>query len=142
MRQGSYWLHVGRVVSIALAAAVAGCGGAMDPAPQTTLVFRMRGADAQEFRHVTRSGVLIAEARAEVARPLAQRRLFPSGAIRAGDGGVNSPWHWHFVELDLVENAIELCDGNPKLVEADLPYWLNRVGRFCPWSAYLERVES
>ena len=26
-------------------------------------------------------------------------------------------------------------DGNPELVEADLDYWINTVGRFCPWSS-------
>jgi hypothetical protein len=31
--------------------------------------------------------------------------------------------------------SIELCDGRPAMVEADLNYWLTRVGSFCPWGA-------
>jgi hypothetical protein len=30
---------------------------------------------------------------------------------------------------------MELCDGRPSMVEADLPYWLGTVKRFCPWGA-------
>jgi hypothetical protein len=38
--------------------------------------------------------------------------------------------------------AIELCDGCPQMVEDDLDYWVETVGRFCPWSTrVLERVE-
>ena len=31
--------------------------------------------------------------------------------------------------------AVEVCDGRPSMVEADLSYWLDTVGRFCPWGA-------
>lgn len=41
----------------------------------------------------------------------------------------------------MAEVTIELCDGTPSLVEADLDYWLNAVGRFCPWSAELVSVD-
>ena len=35
------------------------------------------------------------------------------------------------------EVTIELCDGRPSMVEADLGYWLRRVGSFCPWGSYV-----
>jgi hypothetical protein len=34
----------------------------------------------------------------------------------------------------MVEVAVELCDGLPGAVEANLRYWLNDVRRYCPWS--------
>ncbi len=58
------------------------------------------------------------------------------GELRAGDGGFNKPWSWH-LDPDTVEVAdatIELCDGMPSFVEAELNYWLNVVKRYCPWN--------
>jgi len=59
-----------------------------------------------------------------------------TGELRAGDGGFNKPWSWH-LDPDTVRVAdltIELCDGMPSFVEAELDYWLNVVKRYCPWS--------
>jgi hypothetical protein len=124
------------------------CGGGDGPLPPddpnaVTLVFRMkdRGAD-QEFRHRTASPALIAKARAQMALPVADRKLFPAGAIAAGAAGVNLNWGWHFKNVDLVEATIELCDGNPTLVQADLNYWLNTVKAFCPWGGYVHAVTN
>ena len=60
-----------------------------------------------------------------------------SGKLVAGNGGFNSPWSWHLdpATIEVPEVAIELCDGRPSFVEADLPYWLNSVAYFCPWGA-------
>lgn len=125
-------------------AALASCGGgggdAGDPqAPVATFSFRMQGAGAeQEFRYATSSEAFIAKARAQLALPVVSRRQFPTGPIAAGSGGVNLGWNWHFTDLAFTEAAIELCDGTPSLVEADLPYWLNTVKRFCPWGGYVQ----
>lgn len=88
--------------------------------------------------HATTSSALIAAARAQLALPLEQRRLFPAGAIAAGNGGFNLNWGWHFTDISLVENAVEVCDGSPSMVQANLAYWLNTVRNFCPWSAYVD----
>jgi hypothetical protein len=40
-------------------------------------------------------------------------------------------------EWDLAEISIELCDGAPDMVDADLDYWIGTVGRYCPWSSYV-----
>jgi hypothetical protein len=63
-------------------------------------------------------------------------RLFPFGKLASGDGGFNGPYHWHLEpeSVRMVEVAAELCDGLPSAVEANLPYWLNDVRRYCPWS--------
>ena len=48
-------------------------------------------------------------------------------------GGFNGPWTWHLDpdQTQMVEAAIEVCDGKPSYVEAhksDFP-------TYCPWSA-------
>jgi hypothetical protein len=42
----------------------------------------------------------------------------------------------------MVEVTMELCDGRPSDVERDLDYWVDSVGRFCPWSSALVGVED
>lgn len=80
----------------------------------------------------------IAQARAQLALPAAQRRLFAAGPIRAGNGGHNLDWSWHFTDnVALAEVMLELCDGRPSMVEADLGSWLRRVDSFCPWGSYV-----
>lgn len=128
----------------ATAALLAACGGGGgdDPAPPpsqpVTFAFRTEtGGAEQEFRYSTTSPEFITRARAQLLLPVANRKTFPAGAIAAGNGGVNLNWGWHFTDLSLVETAIELCDGTPAMVQADLNYWLNTVKRFCPWSGYV-----
>jgi hypothetical protein len=66
-----------------------------------------------------------------------------SGTLLPGDGGYNGPWHWRLdpSSVHTADMAIELCDGRPSFVEADLDYWLDDVGQFCPWGAkVVERI--
>lgn len=60
-----------------------------------------------------------------------------SGELVAGDGGFNTGWSWHMrpVTVEAPDVSIELCDGRPSMVEADLQYWIGTVRRFCPWGA-------
>ena len=70
----------------------------------------------------------------------------PNGALLRGPGSSNHnrPWSWHLDSEDIVmaEATIELCDGRPSLVEADLDEWVDVVRRFCPWGAELVFVED
>lgn len=70
----------------------------------------------------------------------------PNGVLRAGPGedGHNEPWNWHLdpEEIQMAEATIEVCSGKPSDVESDLDYWINNVGRFCPWSAELILLEA
>jgi hypothetical protein len=70
----------------------------------------------------------------------------PNGVIREGpgEGNHNEPWSWHLdpEEIEMAEATIEVCSGKPSDVEADLDYWINDVGRFCPWSAELILLEA
>lgn len=66
------------------------------------------------------------------------------GRLAAGDGGFNAPRSWHMVPgtVETPDAAIEVCDGIPSMAEADLDYWLDTVGRFCPWGArVVERLD-
>ncbi|MCE3272564.1 MAG: hypothetical protein K0S57_2961 [Ramlibacter sp.] len=129
-----------RGVVIGLAGLVlVACGGGEAAPDSVTFAFRMRGlGPAEAFRVSTSSPAFIAQARAQLAMPAAQRRLFAAGPIRAGNGGHNLDWSWHFTrDVALAEVSIELCDGRPSMVEADLGYWLRRVGSFCPWGSYV-----
>jgi hypothetical protein len=102
-----------------------------------SFLFRTRavtGSDG-EFIAVTTNPELIGKVHAQLALPAEQRRQHINGPIARGNGGHNQNWSWHFTPdgWNLVETSIELCDGTPRLVENDIAYWVDRVGRFCPW---------
>ena len=110
----------------------------VEPRP-VVFVFRLRSQpDTEEFRISSRSTAFISTARAQLLLPEAQRFLFASGPIQAGNGGYNNAWSWSYTaDVAFAELAIEICDGTPSMVEADLSYWLNTVKAFCPWSSYV-----
>ena len=64
-----------------------------------------------------------------------------NGRLGAGDAGLNTGWSWHMdpETVEAPDLSIELCDGRPSMVEADLDYWLGTVGQFCPWGAKVVR---
>ncbi len=72
------------------------------------------------------------------------------GDLLAGGAGYNRDplngvdWSWHLDEstVGLAGFTIELCDGIPSFVEADLAYWLGTVGNYCPWSSQIVAIES
>jgi hypothetical protein len=68
----------------------------------------------------------------------------PSGRLVKGAMPYNAPWSWHIdpADVHLAEITIELCDGRPSLVEADVDHWVDTVKRFCPWGARLVSVED
>ena len=68
----------------------------------------------------------------------------PTGKLLRGQVVYNLPWHWHIdsEDIEMAENTIELCDGLPSLVESDIDYWVETVGRFCPWSARLVSIKD
>ena len=132
-------MHQHRTVVAATALALVACGGGDGPPPEvTTFAFRMKGGPAsEEFRVSTSSQQFILQARAQLSLPEAQRKLFALGTLRAGNGSHNLAWNWHLSDATLTEVAIELCDGKPSMVEANLNYWLNTVKSFCPWGSYV-----
>jgi hypothetical protein len=86
--------------------------------------FRVRATDATTV------------AALEAMRATGANRIVMGELVR-GDGGFNSPWSWHLdpATVQVADQAIELCDGRPAMVEDDLDYWIDTVGQYCPWSA-------
>jgi len=116
---------------------------------QRCFLFAMRGHEMHPewdwrdtaFVACTSDPQLIQEVLAEINKPLQDRRMI-NGAIEYGHGGHNhngSYWFgWHFrpEEWSLAEFSIELCDGRPYSdVELNRAYWVEQVGRFCPWTS-------
>lgn len=68
----------------------------------------------------------------------------PSGKLLRGQVSYNKPWSWHIdsEDIEMAEFTIELCDGLPSHVEENLDYWVDTVGRFCPWSAELVSIKD
>lgn len=84
---------------------------------------------------------LIDKVLAQLVLPEGERNLFLNGEIQYGRETNNPIYSWHFVTdaWDLVELAIEVCDGRPSDVENDKQYWIETVGSFCPWSSFVKR---
>ena len=103
--------------------------------------FQIREAPgaAGQFVARTNDAEVIRVAREQLALPAAERQLFINGLLARGNGGHNTPWSWHFVlsDWELVATAAEVCDGTPDMVEDDLDYWVDHLGYYCPWSAYV-----
>jgi hypothetical protein len=59
----------------------------------------------------------------------------PNGVVVRGDGGINRNHDWHVEDVELVDVAIEVCDGTVAYVDEHLDQWLDEVGRYCPWGA-------
>ncbi len=71
---------------------------------------------------------------------------FPNGPILRGPGEAdhNGPWSWHLdpAATEMAEMTIEVCDGRPSYVEANVDEFVDTVGRYCPWSAELVEVQD
>ena len=119
------------------------CGGSGDEDRTAEFVLSFRGQPTTEvFRIRTDAPEFVALAREQLKLPASERRLAPNGIVRRGNGGYNAPWSWNLTAPHLAAVNAEGCDGLPSQVEQDLSYWIDSVGRFCPWSAYVEAEVS
>jgi len=68
----------------------------------------------------------------------------PSGKLIGEPVSYNTPWSWHIdpYDIHMAEFTIEACSGLPSHVENGLDYWVNTLGRFCPWSAVLVEIQD
>ena len=136
------------IVGLLLSCALISCSGDdksnSDAPPLREYLFGIEGYEdgSEDFVAATDDETVIAALDAQLSLPIDERTMFINGDIAAGDAGYNLPWSWHFVESEweLTEFAIEVCDGLPSFVEDDLDYWLNTVGSFCPWGAYVKEA--
>src|SRR3981189_3331129 len=72
----------------------------------------------------------------------AGRFTIVTGQLAHGDGGFNAPWSWHLrpETVSFVDASVEVCDGCPRMVENDLAYWVDNLGRFCPGGRVTKRI--
>jgi len=72
------------------------------------------------------------------------RATIPGGRVVRGSVPYNQPWSWHIdsEEIGMAEFTIELCDGKPSQIEANLDYWADTVRSFCPWSARIDQIQD
>jgi hypothetical protein len=104
--------------------------------------FAMRGFHPGEnFIAATSVGDIIVKLENQLALPESDRYLHINGMIDSGSGGYNFTWSWHFTKesWDIVHMSVEVCDGSASFVEANLAYWLDTLGYFCPWNSYVLR---
>lgn len=70
----------------------------------------------------------------------------PNGRILRGSGAGahNAPWSWHLdpADVEMADFTIELCDGSPAYVEANLTEYVEVVRRYCPWGATLVALQD
>ena len=116
-------------------------GGGVAAQTDTTqpVVVTFATADGSTFRAVLEQPEDIARAEAALAGD--GYAGIPNGALAYGDGGVNAPHTWHMVGTTLADVTTEVCDGTASMVDADPVYWVETVGRFCPWTATVIAVE-
>lgn len=98
--------------------------------------------EGEEYKIFVENEETIADILA-VERGESQAKI-PSGKIIGEPVFYNEPWSWHIdpVDIHMAEFTIELCDGLPSYIEDDLDYWVNTVGRFCPWSAEIVEIRD
>jgi len=134
-----------RSLWIAWFAALAAACSAAEAAPIAFLVAERPEAVVHGDSYVL---VLEAEpdlehARALIQDPGAAGAPIVTARIAAGADGLNRdhrapgapPWSWHLTQFDgFADLTIELCDGWPAFVEADVAGWIaNTEGQICFW---------
>jgi len=132
-----------RLLLLALALAIAGCDASDDStAPSYEALFEIEiatGDGPETFR--------VAVATPEQAALAESARVFGRvgvlhGTLVHGDGGFNADYSWHLApeSITFPDLAIEVCDGRPLSdVEANLDYWFDALGIYCPWGARVIR---
>jgi len=98
----------------------------------------------------TSDPAIIAEVNNQLSKHISAREKHINGAIAGGNALVNKNgphnflWHFKLNEWTLADFSMEVCDGRPHSdIDLDTTYWLNTVGRFCPWGSRIaEETEA
>lgn len=90
----------------------------------------------------TNNNALIEQADAQLALPVAQRKIV-FGELATGHGGYNKnatfSFNWHFKEgWNLVDVTAEIYDGRPYTdVHQNSTYWQDTMTRYGSWGSYI-----
>jgi len=131
------------IVLAILAASASACGSPAAPSPGLTGgVLAAFTVETESFKvfvtNATAIDRLFQLERGQIAG------LFPNGRILRGSGAGNHnaphPWHLDPGDIEMVDLAIELCDGRPSYVDANVGEYVDVVGRYCPWGATLVSI--
>lgn len=136
-----------RLVALATLTLVCGCGGysPSEPSPPN----EMRGGVLATFTVGPEQFKVWITNPAAIERVLALRAgggggSIPNGRIHRGSGraGHNAPFSWHLDadDIQVVDVAIELCDGRPSYVEQHVAEYVDTINRYCPWGAKVTAV--
>lgn len=139
-------MRIRSTVFIALVIASMGCGEPTSPSdPDGSLsggVLATFAVESDQFKVWITNPAAIARVEALSRGP--GGGSIPNGRLLRGPGRAshNAPYSWHLDpnDIQIVDVTIELCDGSPKYVEANLPEYADRIGRYCPWGARLVAV--
>ncbi|MFB6247793.1 MAG: hypothetical protein ABEL97_04405 [Salinibacter sp.] len=99
--------------------------------------------DSTTFVAGTSEEAVLADVERQLEKPFGERSKFIIGPIAPGNGGHNGDYPWHFEQgkWKLTEIATEVCDASPSYVSENVTYFVEEVGRYCPWNArVLEEV--
>src|SRR5262245_48289578 len=129
-RGGRAWRAL---LALALGLWLGACGEDIFGPPEGAAVFEIE-VSGEVF---TAAVMDTAQVRLLTARMQSGERGVVSGDLLPGNGGFNTGWEWHWdpESVHVSDLAIELCDGRPSMVQADLAYWIDTVHRYCPWGA-------
>jgi hypothetical protein len=124
-----------RTLAVAVMAAVVlpGCEEDATSPNEAAGTFVVQVVDEQ-FRVRIDDGPTAAQARALISNG---RSINVNGEIERGNGGFNAGYSWHLdpTTVEFVDVTIELCDGMPSYVEANVDYYVDTVKQYCPWGA-------
>jgi hypothetical protein len=139
-----------RSVALAFLALVCGCGG-YSPSEPSPPADELRGGVLATFTVGPEQFKVWITNSAAIERVLALRAGgegggIPNGKIHRGNGhaGHNAPFSWHLDpdDIQVVDVAIELCDGRPSYVEQHVAEYVDTINRYCPWGAKLSAVQD
>jgi hypothetical protein len=133
------------IIGLVLALVGAGCSSPTAPSPDLDggVVATFRSGQEQFRVFVTKPAAI---AQLMQLRDGARSGSIPNGRILRGPGAGshNAPHGWHLdpEDVEIVDLAIELCDGSPSYVDAHVSEYVDVIGRYCPWGAQLVRLDD
>lgn len=132
---------------LVIAVFVFGCDSRDDPpssgpqVPDGAVIATFDTAGAGTFRVLITDEVSV---RRVLDGTIGEHVGIPNGRLVTGDGGVNGPNGWHLVDVEVVDMAMEVCDGTVEYLNGlGVERFMAEHGdRFCPWGAVLVDVSE